>query len=364
MRTITLFLSYLVFSLSASAQTPAPKTTFTLEPDEQVIRVSDGHTEQQIKMIAKSYRQDWKLEKVKTQYDRLDCKVRRDIWPEEWWNYESLSNEKKARLLSDLAHYIPYTAALEMIQRGYFRNRPWSYDEFDNELYRADRYWYYVAVVQNGRDLAKRLGFEDRDCMWTRVTFVESVLLPQAKIRHPEGDVVQEFRLKIRGANFLDNESDRILLRFDGQGIQSRSESSIHSYSSIRRNSDEEYEIEALSRRTLLSDWTNAKYTFFPSGRGLILSFEDKYFDELSREEPSYKVILNVKLYRYRRWGSDRLEYSDSIEIRKSPYEIDFSKYLSSGSKYYVELNYQRRGSKYFDQRESRAEKSEMLEAR
>lgn len=335
-------------------QPSSRKITLELESDTQTQSITKEQGEFELKLVAKAYKQVWEKQKVESNYWRPDCEVRREFWPAEWQGYERLSNEKKARLLSDLIQ-IPYSATFIMVEAGYFRSRPWTWTEFDDQLYRADRYWYYLTVVQGekSRALAERLGYISTDCTWTLVTFVETVELPLPRQRHEAGDAEREIRVRVQGTDFLANESDTLRASFDGDTVYVSVVNGIHIYNKPERTAEDEWTVAAATRRLLTNDWQTAKLNFEKSGTTLLLRFEDLYFDALRPSSPQYELTLNIKIFRAKFWGTNPVIFESSIKMTGGEYELDLAKYIAKGETYYADVSFSRRKTKYFDTRES-----------
>ncbi len=329
------------------------KITFEIEADVQSQKISKDSEDYEFNLVAKAYKQVWEKQKVESNYWNYDCNVRREFWPEGWSGYERLSNEAKARLLSDMIQ-IPYSATLEMVENGYFRNRPWTWTEFDTEFYKADRYWYYVTVVQDQKSkaLAERLGYISTDCIWTLVTFVETVELPLPRQRHEGGDIEKSIRVRVKGTDFLLGEADEIRASFDGDSVQVTGVGKVHSYRS-ELTADDEWTLTAGPRRQLSNNWETAKLSFERNGTTILLRFEDLYFDALRQVSPEYELTLNVKVYRVKTWGTNPVIFEESIKLKNGEYELDLAKYIAKKETYYADVSYSRRKTKYFDSRES-----------
>jgi len=329
------------------------KITYEIDSDSQSQAINKDSSDYEFNLVAKAYKQVWEKQKVETNYWKPDCVVRREVWPEGWQGYERLSNDAKARLLSDLIQ-IPYAATLEMVDSGYFKSRPWTWEEFDDQLYRADRYWYYVTVAQGekSRALAERLGYISTDCTWTLVTFVETVEMPLPRQRHEDGDVTRDIKVRVRGTDFLLNETDTMQATFDGESVWVGATNGIHSYK-VERTGEDEWTLTAGPRRLLSSNWQTAKTSLERSGTTLLLRFEDLYFDALRQASPNYELTLNVKVYRVKTWGKNPVIYENSSKLTGGEYELDLAKYIAKGETYYADVSFSRAKTKYFDTRES-----------
>lgn len=374
-----------LFSVSLFAQRagdPGPSRIEFL-PAEVIVEISradldeDSNASKELNLISRAQIISSRWEQVETSYYRPDSVLRRDWWPEEWANYESLSNERKARLFSDLAYYLPYEDALEMINRGFFRNRPWTWSEFDDELYRADRYWYYHLIARDEKtmiDLAKRLGFYDEKCTWTLVIFSDVILVKGKAQRQPEEDREFEVRLDFLNVDLLPGEKERFQVQWAGGGnqISVKPIISLNRYESVKRLPDEENIFQMVATRRnatanrlgVPNDLTATAYLeLLNVGNQLILSFEDPYFDALNEATPGYEVILNYRLIEEGYWRNKEV-LNTSVRISSADTEIDLSRYKKSKKSYHVVASVQRRKTHYFEARESAEYRTPTVRAR
>lgn len=323
-----------------------------------------------LKLVSDLIQTRYELKWTEVQYYEVTCNQKIDWWPEEWWGYESLTDEGKARLLSDLVEpgSLPYEDALWMIHRGYFRNRPDSWNDFARQLRDADGVTYYYVVVVRGEVNMQRLGFMTKNC--TRKNIVEDIRVPVALPAEKIGSETRQVQIKISGAKLFSTEKDMLELRFDGTKLWVVASNSNHNVYDIPSNLNDPqfqdvFEVVAKQRLRMTNDWSNARWSFDRSGKDLILHFEDPYFAELMESSPDHKTILNYELYYDGFWSDKKLE-SNSIEINAVNSDVTFKSgvTIDSGKKYYVIVSFQRRQNDFFETNESREVQSDTLKAR